>query len=269
MGLSINTNISAFNAARQTGQASRGLATALNQLASGLRINSAADDAAGLAIAERFRTRVRQYTQENNAYQSGINAIQTAEGGLSVQQEAVGRIRELAVQAGNGTLSDENRAALNQEAQQLLEQIGAVGGDTQFNGQELLNGEAENIELGTEGGAQLNINESTNASLGLEGIDLSTAEGAAAAIDTLDVTQERISQNRASLGAQENRFVRAVSQRDIAIENNTASESAIRDADIARAVMDKTRNQVLLQGGLAALVQSNVVPQSALGLLGG
>lgn len=269
MGLRINTNVPAMGAARQTRQTTRGLNIALNRLASGLRINRAADDAAGLAIAERFRTRIRQFTQENSNLQSGINAAQTAEGGLNVQSEAVGRIRELAVQAASGTLSDEDRAALNQEAQQLLEQINDVGENTQFNEQALLNGEAENIELGTEGGATLNINESTVASLGLEDLDLGTAEGAQNAINALDTAAQRIDQNRGSLGAQQNRFERAIAQREIGIENNAASEAAIRDADIARVVMERTRNEVLLRGGLAALVQSNVVPQSALSLLGG
>ena len=269
MGLRVNTNVPGMTAARQTRGTTQGLNIAMRRLGSGLRINAAADDAAGLAIAERFRTQVRQYTQEANNLQSGINAARTAEGGLDIQQEAIGRIRELAVQAANGTLSPENREALNQEAQQLLEQIGDVAGETQFNGMALLNGEAENIDLGTEGTAQLNIGESTNASLGIEGLDISTVEGAANAMAQIDTAAIRISQNRASIGAQENRFERAVEQRGIGIENSAAAESAIRDADYAREFMNQTRNQILLQGGLAAMVQSNVVPQSALALLGG
>ncbi len=269
MGLRVNTNLSAMNAARQMGQTTRGLNVALNRLATGLRINRAADDAAGLAIAERFQTRIRQYTQERNSLQTGINAIQTAEGGLGVQQEAVGRIRELAVQAANGTLSEEDRQALNQEAQQLLEQINVVGEETQFNEMALLSGEAENVELGTESGMTMNINESNTETLGVTGLDIGTVEGANNAIEALDTAAARVSQNRASLGAQENRFERAIEQRGIGIENSAAAESAIRDADFAREVMEQTRNQILLQGGLAALVQSNVMPQSALSLLGG
>ncbi|HOZ47624.1 MAG TPA: flagellin [Candidatus Hydrogenedentes bacterium] len=269
MGLNINTNLSALTAARQTRQSLLGLNTTLARLGSGLRINTAADDAAGLAIAERFSTRVRQYTQEVNSYQSGINAVQTAEGGLNVQQDAIARMRELAVQAANGTLSDEDRQALNAEAQQLLGQINDVAEDTEFNGQALLNGDAESIDLGTEGGATLNINESTTATLGLNGLDLGTTEGAAQAIEALDTAAERLGQNQASLGAQQNRFDRAINQRELGIENSAAAESAIRDADYARLTMTQARNGILLQTGLAALVQSNLSAQSALSLLRG
>lgn len=268
MGLQVNNNIPALNAARQTGKAARGVGAALKQLGSGLQINKAADDAAGLAIAERFRTKVLQYTQEANTFQSGINAAQTAEGGLSTQADAVARMRELAVQAGNGTLNEQDRAALNAEAQQLLGQINDTGNNTQFNGQQLLNGDAANIELGTEGGATLNINASTNAALGTAGVDLTTQQGAQNAINVLDTAAGRISENRAALGAQQSRFEQAISQRQTGVENNSAAESAIRDADYARATMDKTRNDILLRGGLGALVQANVGPQSALSLLG-
>ncbi|HEO70155.1 MAG TPA: flagellin FliC [Candidatus Hydrogenedentes bacterium] len=269
MGLRIHSNMSALNAGRQVGNTTRGLAATLNQLASGLHINRAADDAAGLAIAERFRTRVRQYQQEANSLQSGINAVRTAEGGLDVQQEAVGRLRELTVQASNGTLTDDQRAALNEEAQQLIDQINDIGENTEFNGQALLNGEAAEIELGTEGGNAIRIEESTAESLGVQGIDLSTAEGAAAAVNTLDAAAQRLSQNRASLGAQENRLESAINQRTIGIENAGAAESAIRDADLARVTMARAQNEVLLRAGLGALTQANVVPQSAMALLGG
>ena len=266
MGLRINSNIPALGAQRQTSRTAGLLNQTLRQLASGRRINRAADDAAGLAIAERFNSQARQGRVEINNLQQGINYAQTAEGGLQVQQDAVQRIRELAVQASNGTLSDDQRAALNAEAQQLIEQIGDVAEDTEYNGQTLLD-ENKTVELGTSD-LEVSVNASTTDSLGIAGVDLSTAEGAAAAIDTLDTASARISQNRSNIGAQVNRFETAIAQREIGVENALASESLLRDADIAAVVTEQTRNQILLQAGLGALVQSNVTPQSALRLLG-
>jgi len=268
MGLRINSNTPALFAQRQTGLLTGRINRGLQGLASGLRINRAADDAAGLAISERFRMQVRQYTQEVNNLQTGVNAIQTAEGGLGAQQDAVGRIRELAVQAANGTLTDEQRDAINQEAQQLLEQIGETAENTDFNGTQLLNGTNETIELGTEAGNEITINASTPADLGLEGLDLSTAEGAAAAIEQLDTANEQINENRASLGAQQNRLNQAIEVREGTAVNLQEAESRIRDLDIARATIEQSRNQVLLQSSLSALVQGNVIPQSAARLLG-
>ena len=140
MGLRINNNIPALNASRQAGIAAQGLKKTMEGMASGLRINRAADDAAGLAISEGFRTQVRQYTQEVNNLQTGVNVVETADQAMGTQQEAVGRIQELATQAANGTLTDDQRGAINQEAQQLIEQVGQTAENTEFNGVKLLNG---------------------------------------------------------------------------------------------------------------------------------
>jgi len=268
MGLRVNNNVQGLNAQRQIGAANQALRKNLEGLAAGLRINRAADDAAGLAIAERFRTQVRQYTQEVNNLQMGVNAVQTAEGGLGTQQEAVGRIRELAVQAANGTLTDDQRAALNQEAQQLMEQIGNVAQNTQFNGRNLLDGTAANLELGTEGGIRVNFQAATVEALGLNGVNLATQGGATTALEQINTAINRLDQNRANLGAQENRLTRAIETRETATTNITESESRIRDLDIARAAMERTRNETMLQGGLYALIQGNVIPQAAAQLLG-
>ena len=267
MGLNINTNIPALQASRQTRRSNGALTNVLAQLASQRRINRAADDAAGLAIAERFNTQIRQGQVEVNSLQSGINVAQTAEGGLAVQQDAVQRIRDLSLQAQNGTLSADNRAALNQEAQQLLQQIDSVATDTQFNGQNLLN-QNNTIDLGTEGGNQITTTQSTTQSLGLNGLDISTAAGAGAALNAADNALGSIADNRAAIGAQQNRFESAINQREVAILNQQESESNIRDLDLARATVERTRNELLLQGGISTLVQSNVTPQSALRLLG-
>ena len=267
MGIQVNTNLPALNAGRQTRESNRLLTESLQQLSSGRRINRAADDAAGLAIAERFNTLVRQGQQEINNLQTGVSAVQTAEGGLSAQQDAVGRIRELAVQASNGTLNDDQRAALNEEAQQLLEQIGTTATDTEFNGQDLLN-QTRTVDLGTEGGTQLELQESTLDSLGLNGLDLSTQGGAAAAIDTADAASEAIGANRASLGAQRNQFASAIEERNTSVLNQQEAESNIRDLDVARAVIERTRNQIQVQAGISSIIQSNVTPQTTLRLLG-
>jgi flagellin len=266
MGLNINSNIPALQASRQANRSNRALSNVLNQLASQRRINRAADDAAGLAIAERFNTQIRQNQVEISNLQSGINVAQTAEGGLDVQQDAVQRIRELSLQAQNGTLSDENRAALNQEAQQLRAQIDSVATDTEFNGQNLLDSDTD-ISLGTTGN-EINIASSNANALGLDTLDISTVEGAAAALDASDSALEQISGNRATIGAQQNRFESAINQREIATINEQEAESSIRDLDLARATVERTRNQLLLQGSISTLVQTNVTPQSALSLLG-
>jgi len=268
MGLTINSNIPALGADRQTERANQLLNNTLRQMASGLRINRAADDAAGLAIAERFRTRIRQGQVEMNNLQSGINYAQTAEGGLSAQMDAAQRIRELAAQAANGTLTDDQRAALNAEAQQLVQQIGDTAENTEFNGQNMLQAGAT-VPVGTEGDLEVNVAASTPAALGIDTVDLSTQEGAAAALGAADAAINAIGENRAALGAQMNRFESAITQRQIGVENAAAAESAIRDVDIAQATMNRACAQILVQGGLAALIQSNVAPQNALFLLRG
>lgn len=268
MGLNINTNIPALGASRQADRSNQALSNVLEQLATQRRINQAADDAAGLAIAERFNTQVRQGQVERNSLQSGINVTQTAEGGLSAQQEALQRVRDLSLQAQNGTLSDENRAALNQEAQQLLQEVDSIASGTEFNGQNLLN-QNTNIDLGTEGGNEVNINASTTASLNLDSLDISTAAGAAAATQAADAALADISANRAGIGAQQNRFESAIEQREVAVQNQQEAESSIRDLDLARATVEQTRNDVLLQSSISTLAQANVTPQSALRLLGG
>ncbi len=269
MGLRINTNIPALDAQRQTERTSNQLVKTLGQLSTGLEINKAADNAAGLAIAERLRTQVRQLNQEVSNLQSGVSAVQTAEGGLESQQEGVERLRELSLQAANGTLTDDQRAAINTEAQQIIEQIGQTADNTEFNGTQLLNGTTTEIELGTEGGNAVTLNESTVDSLGLTGLDLSTQEGAAAAVETADTALNRINQNRAGLGAQENALTAAIDQRETEALNEQAAESRIRDLDVAQAAIEQARNETLLQSGIAGIIQGNVQNETAAQLLGG
>jgi flagellin len=268
MGLTINNNIPALNAQHQAAASAQGLRKATEGLASGLRINQAADDAAGLGIAEGLRTQVRQYAQEVNNLQTGVNVIQTADQAMGTQQEAVGRLQELATQAANGTLNDQQRNAINQEAQQVIQQIGQTAQNTEFNGVQLLNGTAGPIPVGTEAGNQININPATPEALGITGANLGTQEGAAAAVETLNNAANQISQGRANLGAQNNRLAAAIESRQTTSLNLQNSESAIRDQDVARGVVDRTRNAMTLQRSMSALVQGNIIPQSAAQLLG-
>jgi len=267
MGLSINTDVPGLFAQRQTQRSSGLLNRALEQLSSGRRINRAADDAAGLAIAERFSARIRQGQAEINNLQSGLSLAQTAEGGLDAQQQAAQRLRDLAVQASSGTLTDGQREAINAEAQELLDEIGATAENTEFNGTQLLN-QNQTIELGTEGGSQVNINDSTPQSLGIDNVDLSTQAGAQAAIGAIDQAIGQIGQNRANLGAQANRFESAINQRENSVINAQDAESRIRDLDIAQGILARSRGQLLQQSGIAGLLQGNVASQNALQLLG-
>lgn len=269
MGVQLNSNVPSIFARRQTDRASRSLLANQEQLSSFLRINRAADDAAGLAIADRFRAQVRQFDQEIDNFQSGTNLIDTAEGGLEVQSDAVGRIRELATQAANGTLNNEQRNAINAEAQQLLEQINDTAQTTDFNGTNPLNNGVQEINLDGSGGVSVELEESTTASLGLDGVDLSTQGGAQAALGALDNAQTQINSNRANLGAQRNALSSTIEERSNRSLNLQEAESRIRDLDVARAFIERTRNEVLLQAGVSAIAQGNAQRKNASVLLGG
>lgn len=267
MGLAINTNLAALRVGDQTAKTSSLLSRTLQQLASGKRVNRAADDAAGLAIADQLDSLARQSQTEINSLQSGINVAQTADGALESQQSAVQRLGELAVQAGNGTLTQEQRDALNSEAQQLIQQIDETAQNTEFNGQNLLNQDT-NISITPNGSQQINVGQSNASSLGLDTLDLSSQSGAQAALDQVASAQQQINDNRANVGAQTNRFASAIETRSESVINARASESAIRDLDVARAAIEKARADVLGKAGIAALQQARVTPQNALRLLG-
>jgi flagellin len=268
MGLSINGPGASLFGLRQLERATRGLGATQEKLSSLQRINRAADDAAGLAISEGLRSQVRQLNTEAASIQSGVNLAQVAESGLTAQGEAVGRIRELALQASNGTLSAEQRQALNTEAQQLVQAIDDTSQNAEFNGVRPLDGSAGSITLDAAGSIGVQLQSSSVASLGLNGLDLSTQAGASAALNQLDNAAGAITQNRASLGAQQNRFEAAIDERELASQNLQEADSRLRDLDVARAAVEQSRNQILQQLGVAALAQSNVNRQLASKLLG-
>ncbi len=271
MGLRINTNIAAMNAGRTLNRSTSGLNRSLERLSSGLRINRAADDAAGLAVAEGFNSQVRGANVAQRNAQDGINLVQTAEGSLSETGNILQRVRELAVQAANGTQSDTNRAALNVEVQQLLSQIDDIATQTEFNGISVLSSaQTVTLQSGANQGQTLAVSVSgakTN-DLAITLVSVSSMANAVSAIELVDNALQSVNTLRANLGAYQNRLEFTINTLAIQEENAAASESAIRDADIARETISFTRNQILVSAGTSVLAQANVLPQSALRLLG-
>lgn len=271
MGLRINTNVASLNAARTLQKSTLSLNRSLERLSSGLRINRAADDAAGLAIAEGFRSVVRGTQVAQRNAQDGVSLVQTAEGALSETTNILQRIRELAVQAANGTQSTNNRLSLHTEINQLLAQIDDVAFDTEFNGVRVLSsGTTLTLQTGAFEGQNLSIivGAATQNSIGVSSVNLSTANGAISALSTVDAALRSVNTLRSNLGAFQNRLEFTINTLAIQEENSAASESAIRDADIARETISFTRNQILVSAGTSVLAQSNIVPQTALQLLG-
>ncbi len=271
MALVINTNTAALNAGRILNRSTGSLNRSLERLSSGLRINRARDDAAGLAIAEGFNSVVRGSQVAQRNAQDGVSLVQTAEGSLSETSNILQRVRELAVQSANGTNSSTNREALNNEVRQLLLQIDDIAFDTEFNGVRVLSGnQTVTLQTGSRAGQTLSI-ATTGAStrdLRVSGVSVSGMQTAVNALSTVDAAIQSVNLLRSTYGAFQNRLEFTVNSLAIQEENSAASESAIRDADIARETIAFTRNQILVSAGTAVLAQANLVPQTALTLLG-
>jgi flagellin len=271
MGLRINTNLPAINAGRILRRSTSSLNKSLEQLSSGLRINRAADDAAGLAISERFSSDVRgaQVAQRNS--QDGVSLVQTAEGSLSESTNILQRIRELAVQAANGTQSNDNRASLDQEVRQLLAQIDDIAIDTEFNGVAVLStAQTLTLQSGYNPGQTLtlNVKGAKSTDLQVSTVSISSMGLAVSAISAVDVALKSVNSLRADLGSYQNRLDFTINTLAIQEENASASRSFIRDANLAQVTTEFTRNQILVSAGTSVLAQANVVPQTALQLLG-
>lgn len=276
MGLRINTNIAGLRTARILRQSTNALNKSLERLASGLRINRAGDDAAGLAIAEGFRSVAAGARVAQRNAQDGVNLVQTAEGALSETVNILQRMRELAVQAANGTNSLQNRADLDLEVQALKLQLDDIGNNTEFNGLAILDGTVPTITLqvGAQVGQTLDVTLTSAAtSLGLlvNGIAVTGLDNTLPniAILAIDIALTTVNGMRSTLGAAQNRLEFTISVLGIQEENSKSSESFIRDADIALETIEFTRNQILVSAGTSVLAQANIVPQTALQLLGG
>jgi len=273
MGLRINTNVAALQTTRILRRSTLDLNKSLERLSSGLRVNRAADDAAGLAIAEGFRSVSRGAVVAQRNAQDGISLVQTAEGALSETINILQRIRELSVQSANGTISNTNRTDLNLEVTQLLSQITDIANNTEFNGVTPL---AAPVNITLQVGARATntlvmsfATAATSAALGIGGVNIGTQAGATAALGLVDTALSTVNTQRSTLGAIQNRLEFTITTLQIQEENAVASESAIRDADVARETIKFTRNQILVSAGTSILAQANVVPQTALQLLGG
>jgi flagellin len=242
-----------------------------SRLSSGLRIATASDDAAGLGISERMRSQIRSYGAASRNAQDGISLSQTAEGALNEVSSNLTRMRELAVQASNGTLSTADRATLNDEFVALRDEIDRISTTTEFNGISLLdNTDSQAIQVGLNAGEQIDI---TNvdvqvATLGVDDDDVTTASNAQTALAELDSAINSVNDARGSLGAIQNRLQSSFRSILNARENLSASESRIRDVDVALETADLTRNSIMQQAAVAVLAQANVQPQLALNLLG-
>lgn len=262
----INTNILSLNAQRNLTTSQGALQTSLQRLSSGLRINSAKDDAAGLAISERFTTQIRGLNQAVRNANDGISLAQTAEGALSEVTNNLQRIRELAVQAANATNSAEDRLALDAEVQTLIEEIGRVADSATFNGVPLLNATADlTFQVGANVGDTVTV--STVDVSGVISGDVEDVAGANSLITAVDTALGTVNSTRADFGAIQNRFESIVRSLQTAAENLSASRSRIMDADFAAETAALTRAQILQQAGVAMLAQANAAPQSVLNLL--
>lgn len=275
MSLRINTNVPSLSAQRHLSMVTARLDGNFSRLASGLRIATASDDPAGLGISERMRSQLRSIVQAGRNGLDGVSLVQTAEGALSEVNSSLTRMRELAIEAANGTLNTGDRAVLDQEFQALIEEIDRIADTTKFNGVTLLNDSTGSIDIqiGTEVGEiiTLGLVDTTDAGLGLTGasFNLTTVSNATGSLTTIDAAITAVTSTRGDLGADQNRMESAIRSLLNAEENLAAAESRIRDVDVARETADFTRNTILQQMSVSVLAQANTQPQIALSLLQG
>ncbi|MBI2874478.1 MAG: flagellin FliC [Firmicutes bacterium] len=273
MGFRINSNIEAVNAHRSLLVNSSRLSKSMERLSSGLRINKASDDAAGLAISEKLRSQVRGIGQAVRNAQDGISLLQTAEGALYETNNILQRMRELAVQAANDTLTAGDRSSIQKEIDSLLSEVNRIASSTQFNSRNLLDGSAATTALNFQVGANtgqtiaVTIATATAAALTITGISVGSTSLANDAVASLDSAITEVSNIRAGLGAIQNRLEHTIANLGTASENLQASESRIRDVDMAMEMVNFTKLQILQQAGTSVLAQANVTPQSVLKLL--
>jgi flagellin len=280
----INHNLNAMNAHRNMASNNVASGKAMEKLSSGLRINKAGDDAAGLAISEKMRGQIRGLDQASRNSQDAISLIQTAEGGLNETHSILQRMRELAVQASNDTNNDKDREAIQNEANQLAKEINRIANNTEFNTEKLLNQTSTGsgvfkFQVGANNAQtiELTISDMT-AATGLsvadtddedaEAIDISsTSDIATAAVETIDDAIQLVSDERAKLGAYQNRLEHTINNLNTSSENLTSAESRVRDVDMAKEMMNFSKNNILSQAAQAMLAQANQQPQGVLQLL--
>lgn len=278
----INFNQAAAFSSRMEGINTANVLKTSKELSSGMRINSAADDASGLAVSEKMRSQIRGLNQASRNVMNGVSMLQTAEGYMQSTTDILQRIRELAVQSANGIYSDEDRAMLQTEVEQLVSEVDRISQTAEFNGMTLLSGRFAEDGIKLQVGANVDQNftvklaDMSATALGLKGpgqdgteqsISLADPESANMALATVDEALKVVTKNRADIGASMNRMEMAQKGIDIASENIAASESRIRDADMAKTITEHVRNQILQQASISLLSQANTNSQNVLSLL--
>ena len=280
MAASINTNVISMNAQRNQAASQMSLSTSMQRLSSGLRVNSAKDDAAGLAIAERMNAQVRGMNVAIRNANDGVSLAQTAEGALGKVADSLQRMRELAVQSRNASNNDDDKDSLNKEYQELAKEIQRVVGGTTFNGKAILGADAATMTF------QIGANTDTFDTIDIKTTDMTTQADIEAVttgtavidntatttslktlIDNLDTALDTINSERATLGATQSRFDAVISNLQVSVENQSAARSRIMDADFATETANLSRSQVLQQAGNAMVAQANQLPQQVLSLL--
>jgi len=273
----VQHNLTAMNSNRMLGLTSAAQAKSTEKLSSGYKVNRAADDAAGLAISEKMRRQVRGLTQASANAQDGISMVQTAEGALNEVHDMLQRMNELAVKAENGTLTSSDRNYINSEVKQLMSEIDRVASTTTFNEQSLLNGSGTAtsksfaLQVGAETGQHidLSIKKMKCSTIGLASTQNATTATKAGALNTaIKAAIKSVNEQRADLGAVQNRLEHTIANLDNVVENTTAAESAIRDTDMATEMVKFSNNNILAQAGQSMLAQANQSNQGVLSLLG-
>jgi len=274
MSLVINTNLASLSARGSLDAVTTRLEKNFAHLSTGLRITTAADDAAGLAISERMRAQIRSLSQAQRNANDGISMVQVGEGAMNEMDSILIRMRELAIEANNGTVSASDRDTLNQEFTSLIAEIDRIARSTQFNGVNMLDGSTVNVVF------QVGANNVTNvdtlsvglvsvlaSDLGITALDIGSAGSPTTAITGIDAAIDVVVAARGDLGALQNRLQSTITNLGVSVENLTAAESRIRDVDVATESAELTRNSILQQASIAVLAQANVQPQNALQLL--
>ena len=268
----INTNVMALNAQNKLAGNQSAVSKSINKLSSGLRINSAADDAAGLAISEKMRSQIRGLNQAESNAQDGISLIQTAEGALQQTTDILQRMRELVVKAENtGVLSEKDQASIQVEIEALTVEIDRIAESTSFNGKSLLDGSATalNFKIGANTNScdtlTISIGGMSSSDLSVDGLNVK--DDPTAALDAIDEAIVTVSEQRANLGAVQNRMEYAIESLSTTSENLTAAESRIRDVDMADQMVTYTKDNILQQSAMAMLAQANQQPTQILSLL--
>jgi len=278
MSLAINTNMMSINAQRNLMGTGRNLNTSIERLSSGLKVNSAADDAAGMAVTVNLRAQIRGFQQAVENANDGIAILQTTEGSYNSISDLLIRMRELAVQSANDSLTNKERAYLNTEFEDLTNELTRISDVAEYNGVKLLDGTAGDgagnmvFQVGTRNTLndqiKVTLKDQDATNLGVDVLAIDNLTNSQAAITGIDLALDALATDRATLGSKINEMTASVDNLSLTIENLSAANSQIRDADISKESAEFSKNQVLMQSGVAMLSQANSVPQMALKLLG-